>query len=163
MSYWDTSALIKLYVAELDSAFFEQRSRLRPGTIVSARIALWEARATFRRKEAQGLLAPGMTRVLHQALLADLAAGKWRVIEADDAVENEFNRVLDLCYRHTPPLPIRTLDAIHLAAARVARRSRNGRHRPTPARRRRVVRPHPLARLTPTHFPQTPFPPAPLS
>ena len=33
-------------------------------------------------------------------------------------MEAEFNAIMATCYRHTPPLPIRTLDALHLASAR---------------------------------------------
>lgn len=120
MSYWDTSALIKLYAPEPDSAVFMRHAETEAGVIVSARITIWEARAAFLRKEATGLLPPGQARALHQQLLDDLTAKEWQVVEITGAVESEFNRVLDLCYRHTPPLPIRTLDAIHLAAARVA-------------------------------------------
>lgn len=59
MSYWDTSALVKLYAPEPDSAVFENHLRSPARTIVSARVTLWEAWATFRRKEADGALAPG--------------------------------------------------------------------------------------------------------
>ena len=32
----------------------------------------------------------------------------------------EFSQIIEICYRRTPPLFIRTFDAIHLASARVA-------------------------------------------
>jgi len=120
MSYWDTSALIKLYAREQDSVVFERHFQFQGGAVAFSRVAVWEARATFRRKEADGILATGMTQKLHEQLLADLAAAKWRVIEAGEEVAAEFNRVLDLCHERTPPLFLRTLDAIHLASARVA-------------------------------------------
>ena len=120
MSYWDTSALIKLYVREPDSAIFERHLQLQIGATVSARVALWETRAAFRRKEAEGILATGMTQKLHQQILADLGAGEWQAIEVGPDVEAEFNRVLDVVHRRTPPLFLRTLDAIHIASARVA-------------------------------------------
>ena len=31
-----------------------------------------------------------------------------------------YAQVLDLCYRQQPPIPLRTLDALHLASARAA-------------------------------------------
>lgn len=120
MSYWDTSALVKLYAPEPDSAVFEGHLHNPAHTVVSARVTLWEAWATFRRKEAEGGLAPDVARVLQGELLADLGAGEWRLIEAGDQVEAEFNQIVEVCYRRTPPLFIRTFDAIHLASARVA-------------------------------------------
>lgn len=120
MSYWDTSALVKLYATEPDSAVFANHLVSPAHTMVSARVTLWEAWATFRRKEAEGALGPGAARVLQGELLSDLGAGEWRLIEASDPVEAEFNQIIDICYRRTPPLFIRTFDAIHLAAARVA-------------------------------------------
>jgi len=38
----------------------------------------------------------------------------------DAQEEVEFNAIMARCYRHAPPIPIRTFDAIHLATARVA-------------------------------------------
>ena len=35
-------------------------------------------------------------------------------------VEREFGQVLAFCYSQSPMIPIRTLDALHLASARVA-------------------------------------------
>lgn len=32
----------------------------------------------------------------------------------------EFDRIMAACYRRNPALPVRTLDALHLASARVA-------------------------------------------
>ena len=51
MSYWDTSTLVKLYAQEVDSAAFENYALNAPSTAVTSRIALYEARATFQRKE----------------------------------------------------------------------------------------------------------------
>ncbi len=120
MSYWDTSALVKLYAPESDSALFENHLRSPTHTVVSGRVTLWEAWATFNRKEAEGGLSPGGAQVRQSELLADLGAGEWRLIEAGDRVEAEFNQIVAVCHRRTPPLFIRTFDALHLASARVS-------------------------------------------
>lgn len=58
MSYWDTSCLIKLYTPEPDSGVF--RAHLAAGgACVTGDIAPLEFWATVRRKEAEGMLAPG--------------------------------------------------------------------------------------------------------
>jgi uncharacterized protein with PIN domain len=67
MSYWDTSALVKLCVAEADSTQFQQVA----GTVTylaTASIARLEARTVFRRREAEGSLPTGEAA----ALSADL-------------------------------------------------------------------------------------------
>ena len=120
MSYWDTSTLVKLYAKESDSAAFDNRIANATTVPVTSRIALDEARATFRRKEAEGILAAGTAQTLYTALLQDLAAGSIRLVELSATVEQEYGQVLNLCYQQTPPLPLRTLDALHLASARVA-------------------------------------------
>jgi predicted nucleic acid-binding protein len=38
----------------------------------------------------------------------------------DAQAEAHFNAIMARCYRHAPPIPIRTFDAIHLATARAA-------------------------------------------
>jgi uncharacterized protein with PIN domain len=56
MSYWDTSTLVKLYAKEPDSPVFESYALTAPGQMVTSRIALYEAQATFHRKESEGTL-----------------------------------------------------------------------------------------------------------
>jgi len=119
MSYWDTSALLKLYVPEPDSQDFVEYARLHPGG-VTAHLAAWEAFTAFRRKEAEGLIQPGAAKTLHETLLQDGRFGYWQWMELSPAVEIAFRQVLDRCFQLKPPLLIRTLDAIHLASAQVA-------------------------------------------
>ena len=120
MSYWDTSALVKLYAKEADSTAFEAHALNDPGQSTTSRIALYEARATFRRKEAEGAIMTGSAQTLYEQLLQDLAVGEIRLIELGADVEREYGQVLNLCYQPTTPILLRTLDALHLASARVA-------------------------------------------
>ncbi len=118
MSYWDTSTLVKLYANEPDSGTFEAKAQSPAGEAVSSRIALYEAQATFRRKEAEGTVRPGTAQMLYNQLLQDVAASEIRMIELSPDVDREYDQVLTLCYQHTPMIPLRTLDALHLASAR---------------------------------------------
>jgi predicted nucleic acid-binding protein len=120
MSYWDTSTLVKLYAQEPDSLAFEDFSLDSPDSPVTSRIALYEARATFRRKESEAILQTGTAETLYRELEQDVAAGEVRLIELGTDVEREYGQVLKLCYEQTPPLLLRTLDALHLASVRVA-------------------------------------------
>ncbi len=67
------------------------------------------------RKESDGLIPANPA----EAVLSS-AAGQIRVVAMDTQAEAEFNAIMARCYRHAPPISIRTFDAIHLATARVA-------------------------------------------
>jgi predicted nucleic acid-binding protein len=116
MSYWDTSALVKLSVAETDSAQFQL---LAGGAtrIVTAAIGRLEARTVFYRREAEGALPAGEALALSADLDRDITDGRI-VIQATDAdVEREFKSVLEKCFAQTPPVFVRTNDALHIASA----------------------------------------------
>ena len=119
MSLWDTSALVKLYAMETDSAQFQGLTA--PGVpLVIARIAHYEAHAVFRRREAEGSLPSGETTVLLREISADVAVGKM-IVQADDAeLEKRFGEVMEQCHSQTPAVFIRTNDALHIASALVA-------------------------------------------
>ena len=51
MSYWDTSALVKLFVQEADSEQFEVLAL--EANMVTGTVAMHEARTVFRRREAE--------------------------------------------------------------------------------------------------------------
>ena len=120
MSYWNTSTLAKLYTQESDSYDFEARAASQTTPIISSRVAIYEARATFWRKEAERILAVGTAEITYNELLHDIGANDVRLVELDAAVELEYGRVLSHCFQQMPLLSLRTLDAIHLASARVA-------------------------------------------
>jgi predicted nucleic acid-binding protein len=117
MSYWDTSALSKLYLPEADSAGFVQKAANNP-VIVTTRLALYEMRRVAFRKEISGFIQAGTAESVLTQLNQDIAAGLIRVVEMDARVEADFNVIMATCYRHAPPMPIRTLDALHLASSR---------------------------------------------
>ena len=120
MAYWDTSTLVKLYAKEPDSALFEAQAMSTAAVAVASRIALYEARATFQRKEAEGILQSGAAQKLYSELLQDVGTGDVRLVELGPDVEREYGHVLTPCYQQNPRIPLRTLDALHLASARVA-------------------------------------------
>lgn len=120
MSYWDTSALAKLYVPEPDSATFQNHAGEPNTTVVTARLTLWEMRRVALRKEAEAAIQPNGAEAVWQKADADAEAGRLIVIELEKNLGSEFERMMTTCYRNSPPLAIRTLDAIHLASARTA-------------------------------------------
>ena len=119
MSYWDTSSLVKLSIAEADSLQF-QRLAGSAARVVTANIARLEARTVFRRREAEGALPAGEAAVLSADMDRDVAHGRVVIQAADLDVERQFTKVLEKCFSQTPPLFIRTNDALHIASAIVA-------------------------------------------
>ena len=67
-----------------------------------------------------GLLGYLQAQSLYSELLQDVAAGEVRLVELGSDVEREYGQVLTVCNQQTPAIPLRTLDALHLASARVA-------------------------------------------
>ncbi len=119
MSYWDTSALLKLYLTESDSVVFQ--GLLNPsGARVTAFIGKHEARTAFRRREAEGVLGQGGGAACYARLLGDIANGWIALVSEHAELENVFGTLLDQCLSQTPPVLVRTNDVLHLAAARVA-------------------------------------------
>jgi predicted nucleic acid-binding protein len=119
MSYWDTSALAKLYITEPDSHAFVQRVANEP-VIVTAKVTLIEMRRVAFRKETEGFIQAGTAESVLNQMDQDIAAGEIQIIELDAKAETAVNTIMATCYRRTPPLPLRTLDAIHLATAQAA-------------------------------------------
>ena len=120
MRYWDTSALLKLFTTENDSTLFLAqvvRSSTPLATSELARMEMWTA---LRRKESEGLLGPGDAKTSFAKFDLGAVQGCWRFVILTDAVRAEFERVVEQCGSHTPPVFIPTLDALHIASARAA-------------------------------------------
>ncbi len=122
MSYWDTSALAKLYVQEVDSEDFEAHAATDPNITISETGRL-ELRAVLRRNEAEGALSPGATEILHASFCALISSGHFREEAITPELESEYYSILDSCLGQSPPIFLRTNDALHLAAARRANQS----------------------------------------
>ncbi|MBM3889415.1 MAG: type II toxin-antitoxin system VapC family toxin [Verrucomicrobia bacterium] len=119
MAHWDTSALLKLFLAEADSPVFTALASSR-GAPLTVFIARYEARAAFMRREGEGALPPGEADRLYQDLVTDIANGDIAEMPLIPALETEYANVLRQCLLHSPPVSARTNDAMHLAAARLA-------------------------------------------
>ncbi|HRQ87888.1 MAG TPA: type II toxin-antitoxin system VapC family toxin [Bacteroidia bacterium] len=119
MSYWDTSCLLKLYVAEPDSALFEAHA-LAAHPLMSSEIARFELWTALRRKEAEGRIAPDAAAALFRCFETDCRTGEIVLVPIDEEVRSGFDAIVGNCHGQSPPIFIRTLDAIHLASARAA-------------------------------------------
>jgi len=119
MSYWDTSALAKLYVNEPDSVDFEIHAA-SSGLISTSETGRLELRTVLRRREAEGSLSAGSTELMHTSFCTLIAAGRFVEQAITPELEVEFFALLDACLGHTPTIFLRTNDGLHLAAAKCA-------------------------------------------
>jgi predicted nucleic acid-binding protein len=117
MSYWDTSCLVKLYTPEQDSSVFRTYAG-QSTPIVSSEIARFELWTTLRRKESENLLASGEAALIMRVFEADVGNGDLHLIPVDPLMTAAFQSAVESCFGFSPPLFIRTLDAIHLATAK---------------------------------------------
>ncbi|HVS52101.1 MAG TPA: type II toxin-antitoxin system VapC family toxin [Opitutaceae bacterium] len=108
--YLDTSVLVKRYVAEPDS---EHVDEVVVGfTLVSSELALGEVWSALLAKERAKALSAALREKAWKAFLDDIDEGVLRLIPLDGVMIREAN---DLMLRVHPHVPLRTLDAIHLA------------------------------------------------
>jgi uncharacterized protein with PIN domain len=82
VSYWDSSALVKLYSNESDSALFEQVAAAARSVPVISRLGILEISTTLSRKEAEGGLNAGAAQKILDKLNEDMEAGHVRVVDA---------------------------------------------------------------------------------
>ena len=105
--YLDTSALVKLYVEEEESALVRSAAE-RAGLIATSAIAYVEARAAFVRRRHEGGISAGGYRRIVRDLDADWS--RYLMVEVTDPLLREAARLVE-AHR------LRASDAVHLASA----------------------------------------------
>ena len=88
--------------------------------MATCRLAFYEIRSALFRKERDRALVAGGADLALKEFESDAAAGRIRCIEFSELLERAFHGVVTTCMQQNPPMLVRTLDAIHLAAARVS-------------------------------------------
>ena len=110
--YVDSSALAKLYVPEAESERLDAYLRGRTALMISE-LAITEVLSAVARRKREGELQPELANRIRDAVLADADSGSFARLHLDPAVHREAERLL----LATALLPLRTLDALHLALA----------------------------------------------
>lgn len=110
--YLDTSVLVKLFVREPDSEFY---GKLTDGQIVcSSVLAYTEVWSALLAKERAGGLTPEQRRTIWAAFDRNVMADVIELLPMGPAIFKRANRILEVCH---PKVPLRSLDALHLASA----------------------------------------------
>jgi uncharacterized protein len=114
LTYWDTSALLKLYALEPDSHFFRGLAGMSAAALLTAEIAKVEMLCALHRKESAGDLKPGGADALFAAFLSDIGRGRIVAVAQSEVVLRAIRRLLADTGDATP---LRSLDALHLGSA----------------------------------------------
>lgn len=86
----------------------------------AAHLARFETHRVTFRKEAEGQIPAATAEEIIRQPESDIAAGEFGSFPSAPAIETAFVAIMASRYRHTPCVPMRTFDALHLASARFA-------------------------------------------
>ena len=121
MSYWDASALFKLYIAEPDSADFAGLAAALPEPMSTSAIAAPELLCAFHRRQRERALHSLGAPALYRQFCTDCEEGEIVVVPYGTGVIEEAERLVRLAFGQPQPVMIRALDLIHLASAIVSK------------------------------------------
>lgn len=111
--YLDTSVVVKLYVAEPDSA--ECEAQLDGGGLVSSELLLGEFFAALLAKERGGEISALERGHIWRLFESHVAEQRIHLLPLDGGVVREARAIMAATH---PAVPLRTLDALHLATFR---------------------------------------------
>ena len=110
--YLDSAILVKLLVRESDSLFY---ANMVDGQIAwSAELALSECFSALLRKEREGGITARHRKAAWKQLEDDVSHHRLNLVGITRPVFDQANAIMAACH---PDVALRSLDAIHLAAA----------------------------------------------
>jgi len=110
--YLDSAILVKLVVRESDSLFY---ANMVDGEIAwSAELALSECFSALLRKEREGAITVRQRKAAWKQLEDDVSHHRLNLVGITRPVLEQANAIMAACH---PDVALRSLDAIHLAAA----------------------------------------------
>lgn len=110
--YLDSCILVKLLVVEPDSEFFVSSLEGKP--LVTSELAQTEVFSALLARERAGRISITDRRRAWHEFEERTAAGEIRIAPLNSIVLRKARHTLERCH---PQVPLRTLDAIHLATA----------------------------------------------
>lgn len=120
MNYWDTSALLKLYVPETDSAYFTTLVSMAVGPLVTSELARLETYSALLRKERAGELPADAADLIFGYFAGDVSRGRILTLPIGADVVEAGLRLTRLAHATEPPILVRSLDTLHVASAVVS-------------------------------------------
>jgi predicted nucleic acid-binding protein len=121
VTYWDTSALFKLYVPEGDSSYFLNLATESGEALATSSITAVEILCGAHRKECAGMIRKGAANAALERFLSDCREGRLMAVPYGEDVIAAAKEVARLAFRGLLPVTVRALDAIHVASAMAVR------------------------------------------
>jgi uncharacterized protein len=110
--YLDSCIIVKLLVVEPDSEFFVRSLQGQP--LVTSELALTEVFSALLARERAGKISAGNRGLAWREFNARIESGEIRIESLNSIVLRKATHLLERCH---PRVPLRTLDAIHVATA----------------------------------------------
>jgi uncharacterized protein len=110
--YLDSCIIVKLLVVEPDSELFLRSLQGQP--LVTSELALTEVFSALLARERAGKISAGNRRLAWREFNARIEADEIRIEPLNSIVLRKATHLLERCH---PRVPLRTLDAIHVATA----------------------------------------------
>ncbi len=118
MIYWDTSCVLKLYTSESDSMAWQSVALDSEDDFASSSLLETELAFALEQKESRRELKPGGAQAVMNVFRRDLKEGRFVLYPIGADTLKDAADFAAICYQAAPPVPIRTLDGIHLATCR---------------------------------------------
>lgn len=119
MIYWDTSCVLKLYAAESDSLSWQGQALAAEDELVASALVGTELAYALEQKELRGEVRPGGAQALLDVFRRDVQAGRFALYPVGTDVMRVAVDIAAACYHAAEPVPVRALDGLHLATARL--------------------------------------------
>jgi len=119
--YWDTSCVVKLYCRESDSDSYLEALASEAEPLRSSGLLEAELFFAFQKKWARGETGSKTPEDLFEHFLDDVDLGRILLYPLGRDVIKESRKVAQACFASEPIVPLRTLDGLHLATARLAK------------------------------------------
>ncbi len=113
MIYFDTSSLAKAYIEEARSADVDEFLHAQTERVAISDLSILEMRSTVARRQREGRFDTVTAARIWSTFQADINDGLFDVISAASGDFSLATRMID----RVSPLPLKTLDALHLAIA----------------------------------------------
>lgn len=113
MVYLDTSVLIKLFVSEAYSDAVQEFVSAKDAPAIS-HLCLLEWDCAMRRLERNGVISAEYRLLAAREFSTQLADGLYHMVSRDQAMFDTARHFIE----QVAPLPLRAMDALHLASAR---------------------------------------------
>jgi len=108
--YVDTSVLVKLYIEEPDSAGCD--ATISEATLVSSQLLYCEFRSALLGKESRGIIPASLRAEAWSEFERDITSQRLCLVPLHDMLVRDAANLLNELH---PNVPLRTLDALHLA------------------------------------------------